>query len=176
MNLTIYDLGDAERQLMETLYDNGGELTPEIEEALTETKEGLQKKVDGYNKIIRELEHYEASCKEEAKRIADKAARAAKAKERLKGHILEAMRLYGWDRLEGSGCKVVRSKRDRIEVDMDEVDASLDLGFKIRQMNLPEYVKVSATVDKAALKKMYGDKDIMPAGCKKVSGDFITIK
>jgi len=75
-SLTIYQLGEAERELMDILYENGGELTPEIEDALTETREGLSLKVEGYNRIIRELTAYSDAAKAEADRISERAKRA----------------------------------------------------------------------------------------------------
>lgn len=176
MNLTIYQLGEQERALIDLLYENGGELTPEIEQALNDTQEGLVKKVDGYNKIIRELDYYSEACKAEAKRITENAKRAENAKNRLKSHILEAMRMFEWDKLEGDTVKVTRTKREAIEVDMDEVNANLDLDLKIAKMQLPDYVKVSATVDKTRVKQLYGNADVMPAGCKKVENEYILMK
>ena len=176
MNLTIYQLGEQECQLIDLLYENGGELTPEIEEALKDTKESLVKKVDGYNKIIRELDYHVEACKAEAKRITENAKRAENAKNRLKSHILEAMRMFEWDKLEGDTVKVARSKREAIEVDMNEVNNSLDLDIKIAKMNLPDYIKVSATVDKTRVKQQYGASGVLPAGCRKVQNEYITMK
>lgn len=177
-SLTIYQLGEAERELMDVLYENGGELTPEIEEALTETREGLSLKVEGYNRIIRELTAYSDAAKAEADRIAERSKRAKNAAERLKAHILDAMRLYDWTTLEGAerGVKITRSKRKRIDVDMEAVSASLDLERRVADMRLPEYVKVTTAVDKTALKRMFDGTGVLPAGCTEGESEFITIR
>ena len=49
---TLYELTAAQSAIEYALYENGGELTPELEAQLAETREALPAKIDGYNHIL----------------------------------------------------------------------------------------------------------------------------
>ena len=111
--MTLYELGEQERRLEDMLYESGGEMTPEIEELLSDNKEDMSAKVEGYNRIIREYDNFIAGCDEEIKRMTAKKKQAENAKTRIKEHILTMMRLFEWNRLKGAdgGVSITRSVR-----------------------------------------------------------------
>ena len=64
---TLYALTAAQAAIEDALYENGGELTPELEEQLAETREALPAKIDGYNHILARLAGMEAAADAEYK-------------------------------------------------------------------------------------------------------------
>ena len=45
---TLFNLTAQMQSIEDALYENGGELTPELEEALVETRDSIVAKVDAY--------------------------------------------------------------------------------------------------------------------------------
>lgn len=163
--MTLFDLGDEERRLEEELYENGGELTPELEEALADNEEALKAKADGYCRIIRELQYHSQNCKDEAARLTEKARRAEKAAARLKERILFNMNLFGWNRLEGEQVKFSIRNSKSLEVDEERLLGDLGIGERIAALGLPDFIKVTAKVDKTAIKNGFA-ADALPEGCE----------
>ena len=56
MKLTIYQIEQSYNQLAEELIDNGGEITPELSEALAITEEQLQNKSVAYSFVIKQMD------------------------------------------------------------------------------------------------------------------------
>lgn len=162
--MTLFDLGVEERNLEEELYENGGELTPELEDALADNEESLRAKADGYCRIIRELQCHAQNCKDEAARLTEKSRRAEKAAARLKERILYNMNLFGWNRLEGEQVKFSIRSTKSLDVDEERILGDLGVGERIAALGLPDFVKVTAKVDKTAIKNGFAP-DALPDGC-----------
>ena len=58
--MTLFGLSAQMAQIEDELYENGGELTPELEKELTETRESLVAKVDGYNALYQKYQEMAA--------------------------------------------------------------------------------------------------------------------
>ena len=69
MTPTLYQLTGQMAAIEDALQENGGELTPELEELWAETAESLPQKVDGYNQVITNLTAYSKNLDEEIKRL-----------------------------------------------------------------------------------------------------------
>src|SRR5690606_20278928 len=65
----IFQIYQDYMQLEYILEDNGGELTPEIEEALTSNREQLQTKAVNYALVIRQIDGEANIIAEEIKRL-----------------------------------------------------------------------------------------------------------
>ena len=173
--MTLFDLGNEERQIEDALYENGGELTPELEDALSDNEESLRRKADGYFRIIRELQYHAQNCKDEAARMTEKARRAEKAAATLKEHILYSMGLFGWDKFEGDEVKFSVRNTKALDVDEEKMLGDLNVGELIAGMNLPGFVKVSAKIDKTALKAEFAP-DNLPDGCQWVENQSLNMR
>lgn len=49
---TLYDITQDQQLIISLLEETGGELTPEIEEAMNITRSELESKAEGYGKVI----------------------------------------------------------------------------------------------------------------------------
>ena len=122
---TLYELTAAQSAIEDALYENGGELTPELEAQLAETREALPAKIDGYNHILARLAGMEAAADAEIKRLQALKKTAQNAQKSLKGHLLNAMQTFGIEKIEGITCKVFR-KANPASVTITNEDALLE--------------------------------------------------
>lgn len=143
MKLSLYNIELEYLQLVETLIENGGEATPELEEALQLNKQNLETKGTNYGLVVKQIE---AECdiidSEIARLTALKKSRS-KAIDRLKNNLSTAMQLYDIEEIKTPILKINFRKSESVEV--------IDLKLLDR-----EYIKVSDPVesaDKAKIKE-----------------------
>ncbi len=175
--MTLYELGEQERQLEEALFETGGEITEEIAELMAANADNLAEKVEGYRKIMAEYDTLAAGCDDEIKRLTTKKKQANNAKDRLKAHILDLMVMFDWVKLTGAnGSKVSRSSRKSVVVDEERVLAPYDLDAKIAALGLPDYITLVPKIDKTILKNAIEAGQVVPDGAEIAENEFITIR
>lgn len=101
----IYNITAELEDIFLELEENGGELTPELEERFAITQDNLKSKLDGYRKAHTVLNLEAESCKKEEQRLAVLRKTKENNAERLKGVMLDAVIAYG--DLGKSGNKVI---------------------------------------------------------------------
>lgn len=174
--MTLYELTAEMSAIEDELYETGGELTPELEKELTETKESLLRKVDSYNALMQKLGAMAESAKKEAERLTKLKKTAENAQKRVKERLLWNMNVFGIEKLEGNLCKMSIRKNHSLEVD-DAVALDPYLGaIEKLQKALPEWVTVEVKVSKQAIKEAYKGTDILPAGVSEVSRQSLIIR
>lgn len=151
--LTLYQLTEQQQQIEDLLIENGGELTPEIEQLMESTSEALAVKVDGYNHIIRRLEGFAASAKAEKERLAKLQKVAENGVKAIKAHIADVMQAQGISKLESATCKIGFRRTESVAI-TDEELLLRPYRHTVDTIapTLPEWVKVSIDIDKTALK------------------------
>lgn len=141
MKLTIYQIEQNYNQLAEELIDNGGELTPELEEQLAITEEQLQNKSVAYSFVIKQMDADIETIDAEIKRLQAAKKQREKASEYLKERIKHAMELFSIDEIKTPLVKINFRKSETVEVeDVNKLPAP----YKV--------VKVTEQADKAAIK------------------------
>ena len=173
---TLFELTSLQRDIEDSLYENGGEITPEIEEALALTQDSLPAKIDGYNALIRKMAFMEFNCKSEIERLTKLKKTAENGQKSLKRHIIDAMKNFGFKRLDGTTCKMTLSSTKGVSVDEDVLLA--DYRKKVEELNatLPDYLTVELKVSKSALRDAYKQSEVLPAGVEIVDKDTLTIR
>ena len=175
---TLYELTAAQSAIDDALYENGGELTPELEAQLAETREALPAKIDGYNHILARLAGMEAAADAEIKRLQALKKTAQNAQKSLKGHLLNAMQTFGIEQIEGSTCKVFR-KANPASVTITDENALLqpfkEWLFDGVMDDLPAWIKVEASINKTALKDLLKNGEQV-FGAELTQGESIVIK
>jgi hypothetical protein len=174
--MNLYQLTAEQARIEDLLEQNGGEMTPEIEEALTLTSEALPKKVDGYGVIIRQFAAAEAACDAEIKRLQALKKTAVNAQRNLKDRVLYAMQTFGYDKLAGETTKFSTRKSSAVEVD-DAVLMERYYG-KIQEFvaTLPDWLTLEIKVSKQAIKDAYKATGITPEGAQVVENTSLIIK
>ena len=92
--MNIYEISRNYLQLIDELQEQGGELTPELENALKINKQDFENKAEAYCQIIINLNAEIDGLNNECVRLAEKRDRAKKAVERLKDNLTNAMLLF----------------------------------------------------------------------------------
>jgi hypothetical protein len=146
MRISIYQIEQSYNQLAEELIENGGELTPELEQSLAITEEQLQNKSVAYSFVIKQMDADIDIIDAEIKRLQAAKKQREKATEYLKDRIKHAMHLFSIEEIKTPLVKINFRKSESVEV--DDVNALPSL-YKV--------VKVTEQADKAAIKAALKD-------------------
>lgn len=137
---TLFDITAEQRRINDALMESGGELTPELEEALLVNAENFAVKVEGYAISIRKFDALAEAADAEIKRIQAIKKNATNSAKRLKEALAYGMEVMGMDRAEIGLNKL--SFRTSTAVNITD---------EVRIPN--QYIKVETSIDKMALKR-----------------------
>lgn len=139
------NLFEIEQELLEVvseLEENGGELTPELEEKLSIADGNFRYKIEQYCNVIKQLQFEQDAIKVEQKRLKDLSDRKAKTVERLKDIIIPAIEQFGDTKKSGvryvgynTGEVSVR-KSTAIQLDEEHIDT-----INLHVQNIIDYLK-----------------------------------
>lgn len=174
---TLFQLSNDMAAIEDALWDNGGELTEELALALQETELGMQKKVDGYNSLIRSLASKKEILKAEIDRLTKLMKTAENAEKRIKQHVSDNMEMFGIDKLEGAYCKISRVKTTSIQTNDEVIFAPYLMALEEFRKTLPPHIQVpDFKVSKTAIKEMQKESGILPAGAEVVENWSLRIR
>lgn len=142
MKVSLYQIEQKYLTLVESLIENGGELTPELETELAITKQDLQNKGVCYGFIVKELEGNIDLIDLEIKRLNALKKPLVNSIDRLKNNLSQAMQMFDVTELKTPLLKINFRKSESVEVtDIDLLDA--------------DFVKTTITkaADKVAIKE-----------------------
>ena len=149
--ITLFNLSQEQQMLNCMLEESGGELTPDIEQALQINESNFLVKAENYGKAILHYKAMEAAIASEQDRLAEMKQRIQNASEKLKESISEAMHLFGKDKIEFDTLKLSFRKSTQVIVDDDS--------------HIPnEFIRVKTTIDKAGIKEALKTRNIQ--GCR----------
>jgi hypothetical protein len=164
MKISIFNIEQNYNQLAEELIENGGELTPLLEEQLAITEEQLQNKSVAYSFVIKQMDADVDIIDAEIKRLQNLKKQREKASEYLKDRIKHAMDTFQIDEIKTPLVKINFRKSESVEV--EDVNALPSL-YKV--------VKVTEQADKAAIKAALKD-GVEVAGCSIATHRNLQIK
>lgn len=164
MKVTLYQIEQNYLQIAEQLIDNGGEISPEIEQSLAITEEQLQNKSVAYSFVIKEMDGEVEIIENEIKRLQAMKKARENASQRLKDNIKHAMDLFNIDEIKTPLVKINFRKSKAVEV--DDVN-KLSALYKV--------VKVTEQADKAAIKSALESGLEIP-GCRIIENRNLQIK
>ena len=174
--MTLYQLAAEWQRIEDELWENGGEFTPELESEMTETKESLARKVDGYNTLYRKFGSVKDAASAEIDRLMKLKRVAENAQKRLKDRLKWNMDVLGIDSLEGSLCKISRRKSTALEVDEEVMLEPYRKRIAALEKSLPDYMTVDINISKKAISDQFKGSDVLPAGCERVQNETIQIR
>lgn len=141
MKKSIYEIELKHLQLAETLEENLGELTPELELELAINEEDLQTKGVAYSFVIKDMNFYVSQIDSEIKRLNDLKKSKNKAIERLEFSLATAMNIFEVEKIETPLVKISFRNSESVEITNE---AQLEDKFKV--------TKTTTTPDKVAIK------------------------
>lgn len=148
--MNIFQLNQELQAIFEELEENGGELTPEIEEQLRINQVDVNNKVESYTQVIAQLNNDIELIKSEKKRLDELKASKEKTIESIKKLILYALEYFGGT--TKSGTKVIDfgtgkvSTRNSVSIELSEDYDKLANIFK-RQLNWAGYLNQVDNID-----------------------------
>lgn len=149
--MTLFNLSQEQQMLNSMLEESGGELTPDIEQALAINESNFLVKAENYGKAILHYKAMEAAIAAEQERLAAMKQTVQNTSEKLKNSISEAMHLFGKEKMEFDTLKLSFRKSTQVVID-EEAD-------------IPnEFIKVKTTIDKAGIKEALKTREIK--GCR----------
>jgi hypothetical protein len=172
----LYELQGTMYQIEQALEENGGELTDELAELLTDTEVSIKQKADGYRAIMAKFNDKVDAVDKEIKRLQDIKKTAKNAEKRMKEYILGVMGIYGLKKIEGELCSMTRTTSKALDVDEEMLLAVHKDKIAELQSLLPEYLTVEIKVSKTAIKNKFKDSDILPAGCAYIENESLRIR
>lgn len=114
---TLYSISLDLGAILGQLEDNGGEITPELEQALTITQEQFTEKAVDYGKAILNFEGMAAAAKAEKERIAGLQKFYENTAKRLKKSITDAMTAFDMPKVETPTLRLSLRKSTATEID-----------------------------------------------------------
>lgn len=176
LSTTLFQLSNEMRMLEDALWESGGELTPEIEQALAENAESMAKKVDGYNAVLRSFAYKSDVLDAEIKRLTALKKTAENAQKRIREHVVDIMNAFDIDKLDGAYCKISKTKSTKTEVNEELLLSGVQFAIDSVAKTMPPYVTLETKVSKTALKDYINETGITPAGVKFVDSYSLKIK
>jgi hypothetical protein len=137
---TLFNITAEQRRINDALMESGGELTPELEEALLINSENFAVKVEGYATSIHQFEAFAEAADAEIKRLMALKKSAQGAAKRLKDNLAYGMEVMGYDKVDMGLHKL--SFRTSTAVNITD---------EVRIPN--QYIKVETKIDKESLKR-----------------------
>lgn len=93
--MNIFNISQELEDIFYQIEENGGEITPELEERLAITEDKLHDKLDSYRRVYSKFMSDAKTCKEEETRIAKLRKTKENQAERLKDTMLAAVQQFG---------------------------------------------------------------------------------
>ena len=173
---TLFELTAKQREIEDALYESGGELTPDIENALAETSQSLPAKVDGYYTLMRGFAHMAENCASEIERLTRLKKVAENGQKSLKRHVLDAMKMFSFDKLKGTFCSMSIGRSKSLEIDEDVLLCDARKKAAELSASLPDYIVVEVKVSKKAIMDAYKSSGVLPSGATIVESEHLTVR
>ena len=138
MSKNLFNINEDMFRLHLQIEENGGELTPELEEQITITEHDRESKCEGYVSVIRQLKSKSQLIKDEAKRLLDAARTYDKSVERLEDNLLSSIVQLG--NIKTNFVSISTRRNKSVEI-ADDVEIPL------------QYQRVKIEANKTAIKE-----------------------
>lgn len=113
MNITLYNITQEQAYLNSLLEESGGELTPEIEEALAINEANFLIKGEAYVESVAKYKALEEAAKARKQYFDEVAKTAAKIQQRLKDRLLCALEDFGMAKAE-MGLHTISTRKSQV--------------------------------------------------------------
>lgn len=149
---SIWRLNATLESVNDELMENGGELTPELEEALVNAELSQVEIVDGLHELVRMAKAQDEILSQEIKRLQGLKKARTNALDGLKKYLLNYMIGNGIQKIEGQFCKVsVAAGKESVSCDEAALVAGVEGQVGDALSFLPPYIQVDIKVSKSAL-------------------------
>lgn len=148
---TLYGITAELIGILAQLEELGGEITPELEQALAINEEQFVAKAEDYGHAILNLKGMAAAAKAEKERLAGLQKFYENTQKRLTDALSNAMQVFGHDKVENATMRL--SLRHTTATEVDDID-QVPAEYKT--------TKVEVVADKTAIKKAIQSGEAVP--------------
>ncbi len=142
--MNLFNIKQEYINLVNTIIDNNGELSPELSQDLAINETELKEKAINYGYVIRSFEYENDIIDAEIKRLKALKEQKEKAIQKLKDAVSDAMNLYGIEKVESPALKLSFRKSESVEI-----SENLDKRFMIEKVTLqPDKVAIKEAIKK----------------------------
>lgn len=142
--MNLFNIKQEYINLVNTIIDNNGELSPELSQALAINETELKEKAINYGYVIRSFEYENDIIDAEIKRLKVLKEQKEKAIQKLKDAVSDAMNLYSIEKVESPALKLSFRKSESVEI-----SENLDKRFMIEKITLqPDKVAIKEAIKK----------------------------
>jgi hypothetical protein len=121
MKQSLYNITEDQRLINAMLEETGGELTPEIEEAMLITEENFISKAEAYGATISEYDAQAEACAQEIKRLQAFKKTCENVSKRMKERISDAMMTFDKDKVTAGTFRFSFRKNTAVVVENEEL-------------------------------------------------------
>ena len=121
MKQSLYNITEDQRLINAMLEETGGELTPEIEEAMMITEENFISKAEAYGATISEYDAQAEACAQEIKRLQAFKKTCENVSKRMKERISDAMMTFDKDKVTAGTFRFSFRKSTAVVVENEEL-------------------------------------------------------
>lgn len=121
MKQSLYNITEDQRLINAMLEETGGELTPEIEEAMLITEENFISKAEAYGATISEYDAQAEACAQEIKRLQAFKKTCENVSKRMKERISDAMMTFDKDKVTAGTFRFSFRKSTAVVVENEEL-------------------------------------------------------
>lgn len=121
MKQSLYNITEDQRLINAMLEETGGELTPEIEEAMIITEENFISKAEAYGATISEYDAQAEACAQEIKRLQAFKKTCENVSKRMKERISDAMMTFDKDKVTAGTFRFSFRKSTAVVVENEEL-------------------------------------------------------
>lgn len=118
---TLYTITEDQRLLNEMLEANGGELTPEIEEAMQITEDNFIAKAEAYGATISEYDAQADVCAQEIKRLTAYKRTCENVSKRMKERLTDAMHTFNTDKVTAGTFRFSFRKSTAVVIENEDI-------------------------------------------------------
>lgn len=163
-SVSIYNLEAEYINLAQQLIENGGETTPELDQALAINKDALEVKAVKYGYVSKDIQNDIAAIDEEIKRLNALKASRVKAVAKIEETVSTAMKLYGIKDIKLQNLKIwfkpstavniedeslipnkYKVKKVEVSISKKLIKADLDAGKKVKGASLDKRDNIQFT-------------------------------
>ena len=121
MKQSLYNITEDQRLINAMLEETGGELTPEIEEAMLITEENFISKAEAYGATISEYDAQAEACAQEIKRLQAFKKTCENVSKRMKERMSDAMMTFDKDKVTAGTFRFSFRKSTAVVVENEEL-------------------------------------------------------
>jgi hypothetical protein len=164
MNNSIFKISSDMQMIINHIMENGGEITPDVENQLMIKQDELRTKSISYANVIRAMEYETKTIDAEIKRLQDLKRVRTNTVDRLKTALSTSMQVCGLELIEDATTKINFRKSTSLEI-IDETKVPNEFKTQV----------ITTKVDKNAIKAKIKQGDTID-GVELIENQNIQIK